>query len=582
MRALYGGVLAGLLTALLIGVLTFDRQSWPALVGDEATYLMAAESLAWDFDLRYERQDYDRFLEHWQLAPEGLILQGGSDGDKVTFGKPFFYSLWVAPFSRLSPSRGPFLANWLALLVAAVLASRTLEQTVGAAAPLWVAISLFASVAFAYAFWGHADLFLLALTASALSLAFWRAEGEGGVGADRGWALRWSLVGLLLTMVVFSRPFYLPLFLPAVLALPRDRRWQSGLALALSSLVLASAAAMVHRGHGEAWTSYGGERRGFYSSTGFPAVDFPLEQWREGGGNRANVAWFEAATPTRLPRTHPTLWSWNSLYFLVGRSVGVLPYFLPILLGLFGRPRGAARWSLLVAVALSVAGFFLYRPFNFYGGGGALANRYFLPLYPAFWFMATRPCRPRRLLAVVLLAAPFLWPLWREARSFPQRQNHTWRYVSKAAIGLLPFETTQSHLKPAGRSDLVHGTLWVKFLTPTLRGNRAGTGLLLDRGSRGALLIASQEPLEALRLQTLGDPQERLRVTGGATVLDDSETAGGRSLRMALGGIRARHSMWWSWRPLYLYELSLESDSESEGRLTFRLTPERQATGEES
>ena len=47
---------------------------------------MAAESLAWDFDLRYERQDYDRFLEHWQLAPEGLILQGGSDGDKVTFG----------------------------------------------------------------------------------------------------------------------------------------------------------------------------------------------------------------------------------------------------------------------------------------------------------------------------------------------------------------------------------------------------------------------------------------------------------------------------------------------------------------
>ena len=46
------------------------------------------------------------------------------------------------------------------------------------------------------------------------------------------------------------------------------------------------------------------------------------------------------------------------------------------------------------------------------GGGGAIANRYFLPLYPAFWFLATQPGRPRRVGAVFLLAAPFLWPLW--------------------------------------------------------------------------------------------------------------------------------------------------------------------------
>ncbi len=58
-------VLAALLLATLVGAATFDRRSWPGLVGDEATYLMAAASLAWDQDLRYERADYDRFFARW-------------------------------------------------------------------------------------------------------------------------------------------------------------------------------------------------------------------------------------------------------------------------------------------------------------------------------------------------------------------------------------------------------------------------------------------------------------------------------------------------------------------------------------
>ena len=35
-------VLGLLLAAMLVGALTFDRRSWPGLVGDEATYLMQA------------------------------------------------------------------------------------------------------------------------------------------------------------------------------------------------------------------------------------------------------------------------------------------------------------------------------------------------------------------------------------------------------------------------------------------------------------------------------------------------------------------------------------------------------------
>ena len=89
-RVAYDRILWILLALLALGVLSFDRLSWPSVIGDEATYLMAAESLAWDGDLRYQRQDFDRFVEHWGVEPEGLILQSGDGGVHITFGKPFF------------------------------------------------------------------------------------------------------------------------------------------------------------------------------------------------------------------------------------------------------------------------------------------------------------------------------------------------------------------------------------------------------------------------------------------------------------------------------------------------------------
>jgi hypothetical protein len=562
-RAIYDSLLWVVLALLLVGVWTFDRAQWPSLIGDEATYLMAAESLAWDFDLRYEPRDYERFVEHWRLPPEGLILQSGDGGATITFGKPFFYPLWAAPFSRMSPAKGPFIANFVILLIAAVLATRTLRQTVGAPAPVWVAAFVFASVTFAYTFWAHADLFLLSLTATALSLAFWRS--------DRAASGRWALVGALVAIVVFSRPLYLPLVLPVVLALPPRRRWRAAATLALGALGLTLAAAIVHRLHGDAWTSYGAQRRGFYSSTGFPGVDMPVESWQQNLDDLGDASWAEARQLTRLPPTAASLWFWNSIYFVVGRFIGVLPYFLPLVLGLLGRPRGAARWTLLAAVGLSMAGFFLYRPFNIYGGGGAIANRYFMPLFPAFWFLATRPLRGRTIAAVCLLAAPFLWPLWSDARSHPQRANHTYRYVSAVAQRLLPYETTQSHLKPGGRADVVHGGLWIKFLQPSLRQKRDGSALLLNRGARGQLLLGANEPVEEVIVQTVGDPQETLRVVAGAEVLEDSPNPRGRRLHLRLERRRARHPMWWTWDPFYLYQLTFQSTSEADGRLTFRV-----------
>ena len=218
-------VLGLLLAATLAGALTFDRRSWPGLVGDEATYLMQAQSLAWDFDLRYSRRDYDRFVEQWGVKPDGLILQSGDGGRTLVYAKPAAYALWIAPFLRLSPTRGAAIANALLLALAAVLAARTLERRLGPAAPLWVAVWIFASVAFAYVFWAHADLFLMSLVAIALALAYGapRAGEAAGDARPHGAALgrrrrsssAWSSP---------RRPFYGTLLLPAALAVPAPRR----------------------------------------------------------------------------------------------------------------------------------------------------------------------------------------------------------------------------------------------------------------------------------------------------------------------------------------------------------------------
>ncbi|HEV2846103.1 MAG TPA: hypothetical protein VG477_14710, partial [Thermoanaerobaculia bacterium] len=231
-------VLGLLLAATLVGALTFDRRSWPGLVGDEATYLMQAQRLAWALDLRYSRGDFDRFVAQWGVRPEGLILQSGDGGRSITFSKPASYAAFVAPFLRLSPIRGAQIANALLLALAAVLSARTLERRTGPAAPLWVAAWIFASVAFAYVFWIHADLFMMSLTAISLALAYGAPRGEEPDESRRRAILRWGGVFLFLALVAASRPFYAVLIVPVLFAIPPQRR-KIGLALLALALVLA-------------------------------------------------------------------------------------------------------------------------------------------------------------------------------------------------------------------------------------------------------------------------------------------------------------------------------------------------------
>jgi hypothetical protein len=368
MRRLGWAILLTLLAALLLSALTFDKRSWPVFAGDEATYLMLGESLAWDRDIHYTRADYERFTGHWQRPPEGLILQSSDGGRSLTYGKPALYSLAIAPFLRLSPVRGAAIANALFLAVAACVAARALRPAVESTAPWLVAAFVFASVAFAHVFWAHPDLFLMDLVAIALGLAQGGEAPSGPQFDDRGerraiW--RWAWSGALLGAVITCRPFYAALLLPLAAAVPapaRRRGW-GALAAGASLAVLATVGADVAaRGY---YTSYGAERLSFDSASGFPAVSPEAASWNERIAARGGPGSWVAPDRLLPYRFDGRLWSYDGLYLVAGRHIGLLPYFLPAALGLLLYRPGRGRLMLVVAVLLVAAGFFAVRPFNY-------------------------------------------------------------------------------------------------------------------------------------------------------------------------------------------------------------------------
>lgn len=561
-------VLGALLLATLLAALAFDRTGRPSLVGDEATYAMQAASLAWDFDLAYTRADYDRFVAQWGRPPDGVILQSSDGGAHVTYGKPFLYALVVAPFVRLAPLHGALVANALLLAAAALLAARTLRQRLGAVAPFAVAVLVFGSVAFAYVFWVHADVLLLAATAAGFAVVYGddRSIVPRGMQApalygdepeDRGrrWRRlgRWALAGALLAVPGAFRPFYLALLLPAALAVPAGRRRQGVSALAAGALALLLLTAGAQRAAGGDWSSYSGQRLGFYPRTGYPGVDFPASAWDQKLRQWGNASWTQEGAFD--PSSSPRLWGWNVLYFLAGRDVGVLPYFLPLLLAALAFRPDRGRWALPLAVALGACCFLLVRPFNFYGGGGAIGNRYFLPLYPALWFMAARPVRTATVALAAALAAPFLWPLWGHPSAFPVGEDGRYRHVSAVARRLLPYETTQSHI-PGGQDSTVNG-LWVKLLNAEIWRAAGGHGLLMAGSGEADLLVGSPTPMPFLAVEL--DRHAPTRLAAGGRELRPSllRPNGWEVFELPLARPRAVHPMWWTRDDYYLYELRL-------------------------
>ena len=499
---------------VVLGLALFgDAAARPPDRGDEPTYALQASSLAWDFDLKYTEQDYHRYVEQWGARPKGIDLESPDGGHTQIFARPFYHSLLTVPFVRVMPYRGIRVVNALLLALAAVLAAWALGKHFGPAAPVWVAVFVFASVTFSYVFLATADIFLLAVTAAGFALVY-AGQPEPPLSSvyqgPRVWSPgtlgRWLAIGVLLAIPGTYRLPYLLLLLPAALALHHSLSRLR--AMAWTGLLLGAAAIFALTAFVQ--TAAGGEP--FWSLSGLrPTLDAGLLVW-------------------------------NGIYFLIGRSVGLLPYFLPAVLAFAAFRSDRGRWALLAVAALASLAFLVLRPYDFAGVGGGVGNRLFLPLYAALWFLPGRPLRGSWAVVAAALAVPVLLPVWTHPISPVPSRLAIW----------LPYEATQKDLPGDWIS---YGSIRVKPTSRNVWRAERGSDLRIAGDETGGLVAASAEPLSGLVLDFDRNAPSRLIANGQELRPTMLRPDGSVSFEIPLGSSRT-HPMGWTGGDAHVYQVS--------------------------
>lgn len=367
---------------------------------DESTYYGIIQSLAMDGDLRYERRDIQRIREAFKVGPMGIFLKRGRDG-RLYFAKSFIYPLLAAPFFRLFGVHGILLANGLMLLAVLLMGYLLLRQHHAPRESLsFTLLYLFGSVACVYVWWTTADLFNFFVNFAALFFFFYNFRRPA-------WG---HLAAVFFAAAVFSKPNNLLHIGVLFLLLLARREWKRFAVLSLLSVLLVAGLFVFNYVQTGEVNYQGGERRAFYGNFPLERPDFTFEA---GAGNRMT-------SDTYWDRFYlsPAIALYNAFYYVFGRFTGLFIYFFPALFALLLfclQKKAREDWFLLAAAVLAVLFYILVMPDNYFGGGGSLGNRYFLNVFPLFFFLGHRQRSFRFSLAMLLPAVLFLAPVYMHA-----------------------------------------------------------------------------------------------------------------------------------------------------------------------
>lgn len=373
---------------------------------DEATYIAAALSVAFDGDLAYERRDLERFAGLYHTGPDGIFLKRGKemrvrirgtfpfvhlvkrddpDPNRLFFGKAAAYPVFAAPFVRFYGLNGLLIFNVLLLAVTGVTAYVFLAAKSSPASALLCTTALLgASAVPVYGVFLMPEIFNVTLVTLAYFLWLYKE-----VAPDSPLAKPWTsaAAAVLLGLCVYSKPLpTVVLVAPIVLLAWTRRQWARGFLLGTAAVLVAAACFGLTAFVSGEFNYQGGDRKVFYGRFPFDRPDFT---WAA----QSPVIATDLSTPAEVltSRELPSRFAHNLKYFLIGRHFGFVLYFFPavaaIMAWLLSRARGEA-WRLLVFGALSASAIVLLivLPWTWNGGGGTL-NRYFFTAYPLALFL---------------------------------------------------------------------------------------------------------------------------------------------------------------------------------------------------
>jgi hypothetical protein len=414
------------------------------LFADQAVYFAMTQSIAHDGDIEYTRQDLARYCRTIDSGPQGIFLKKSVDG-RVFYAKSWAYSLFAAPFVRVFGINGfPVFHSMLLLLVLGMgFAYLSLENRPDLSV-LGILTFLFASVACVYFVWISPDFFNFCLVFSIVFLWAYKRKArrvrpeppEEKPGRLSRFLMSDGsdyLAAFLAGIAAFSKPPNVVLLIPLVLGPFLSKK--IGKTCLVLVFFLASAAVLFGTNYllTSEWNFMGGERKTFY-------YEFPFQKdgvtFDSTGHSMTSEGYFDRMLiPVKFI-------AYNLVYYFVGRFTGLVWYFFPAVLFLalfFKGRRGREQWLIFAALAAGILIYIVLMPTNYGGGGGSLANRYFLNIFPLFFFLPGTEIRRRPLALAWVMAAVFISQILVAPY---QSSSSPAAHAKRFPIRLLPLEMT--------------------------------------------------------------------------------------------------------------------------------------------
>ena len=513
---------------------------------DESSYFSIIQSLAYDLDITYTRQDLIRIKERYPGGPVGVYLKEGKDG-RITYAKPFIYPLFAAPFFRVFDVNGILLFNGLMLFFIILMGYVLLRFYFPPNKSLsTILLFIFCSVTWIYTWWVTSDLFNFFCLFAGLFFFFFPFK-------RKAW---FYMSGLFFTLFILSKPTNLAAVGIIFLILLCRKDWRRFVVLSLICLVILSFFLMFYYQQTDELNYklyYGGNRASFYNQ--FP-LEKPEYKFESKVKTTADDYW------KRIYIT-PKIAALNIFYYIFGRFTGVFIYFFPaVFFGLlFLFQAGEKRkedWFVLAAAVVSIlVACILFAADSYFGGSGSLGNRYFLNIFPFFFFLGFRTRGFKFSLVPMMVAAILLAPTFMDAVFYSYRPR-------MAGVGfpinLFPVEKTQyPHLptneNPRSRDLDVDGKYRIFFINDNFHPLEDGHFWTNGRKEVELLLLAPKRVktfVATLRNSPLKNKayiRFEHRLKGGVLVPNEK-----RSVTFeGIGGTRVTGG--------YLYHITVKSDA---------------------
>lgn len=538
------------LALLLLGFslsLDYPRAA-DALWSDEATYITMAHSLAFDYDLVYERRDLERVMREFAGGPSGIFLKRGREPDlslsprfpflasrgavkdTLYYAKAYLYSLAAAPWVRLAGTNGLLVLHALIVLAVVACGYLFLVATCRPATALGYTLTfLGASVAPAYFVWLQPELFNLALVFLGLFFWLYKERAASPPALIRGTTSD-VIAAVFFGAAFYSKPVLNAAILPLLALALLRRQWRRAATAGAAFALVVGGLFLVNLLVTGDLNYQGGDRKTFLGSYPFQTPQHTFDN-------------------TGLPKVTDDVYTqqpwdivlYDLFFFHFGRFAGMAIYFFPALAaaGLFAFSRREPwQWLLLATATAECLLLVVWMPVNYHGGGGTLGNRYFMNIYPLYFFLTPALLRPARsLLPSWAMAGLFLTPIlldpFAAARAPGEHATSgpfKWLPVELSLINNLPTNSDPDKFRRQMEGYLAY------FLDNNTWGREIhrGLGFWVKGGTTAEMVVRTPIALDRLIVRVLNvSVPNRIRVCRGSSC-EELEYAPGEKKELLL------------------------------------------------